>query len=449
MRTFLTLTKNRRLFIRLLIFFLSLFFIIGYPLSSSAVAGIRPHSPYVDDIDYDSVDEKLKPTFSDKLGELPAAPFDLTKTVLENLFVFIEKYHIDKKLIHGYETLTGHGIYPKVHSFGGKDAGFGGGVEIKRDLFSGGRVFDKLNFRGWAYNSVKLYQRYGAEATFRDVLGSGISAYSNVDYKNYASEDFFGVGPRTSLGDGVDFRYENLTAAAGGRAKFPWNLSGDAMLGYSRTMIFEGAGNKQDIKRYYSERTLPGLNGADQYFIGADIMHDTRDNEGSPTTGGYERFSVSFRESVAGDRFKYIRYKADLARFIPVFGPKRVIALHALFEFNDNFSGHEVPFFDLARVGGYKSLRGYQFNRFFGAGRVAFHAEYRYQIWNYKAYALDTIPFFEMGEVFEEVGKFKGGYLRYSYGLSFRVKYKNKVASVDGAHSSEGTYFYVGFGAPF
>lgn len=432
--------------VNLFILVLSAVFVL---LPFTAIAASRPYDPYEDNVDYARARTKAKPTLSEKISEFPAFPFDFTKEALEKAFVFVEKYHIDTKIVRAYENLTKHGIYPKLHGFGGHDAGFGGGVEINRNIFSAKPVFEVFNLDGWAYDSVRNYQEYGTRGTLGNVLSTGIHLNAGIDYRNFAKEDFYGIGPRTSRGDAVNFRFEDTTATTGAERDLPFDFSTDVIFGYSHTKILDGTGDNPEIKKYYTEQTLPGRDGGDLVFFNCGLMHDTRDDEEDPHSGGYQEFRFGYYDSFPGDRFEYFKYKAEAAHFIPVFSKKRILAVHFLGELNDRCGNHNVPFYDLARMGGFYTLRGYRFNRYFDKGLMVMNFEYRYQIWKYKDFSGDAVPFFEMGEVFPQIGKMKGSYMRYSYGFGFRAKYKNKSVGCELANSSEGVEFYLGVGTPF
>ncbi|MDD5084907.1 MAG: BamA/TamA family outer membrane protein [Candidatus Omnitrophica bacterium] len=421
--------------------------VVSLPLT--AAAATRSYDPYEDNVDYALARAKAKPTTSEKIGEFPALPFDLAKGGIEKAFVFVEKYHIDTKVIRAYENLTKHGIYPKLHGFGGHDAGFGGGVEINRNIFAAKPIFEVLNLDGWAYESVRNYQEYGSRAVLGNVLSTGVNLNAGIDYRNFAKEDFYGLGPRTSRGDAVNFRFEDTTATTGAERDLPFDFSTDVIFGYSHTKILDGTDDNPEIKKYYTEQTLPGRDGGDRIFLDCGIMHDTRDDEQDPRSGGFQTFRFGYYDSFPGKRFKYVKYKAEAAHFIPIFSKKRVLAIRFLGELNDSCDNRHIPFYDMARMGGFYTLRGYRFNRYFDEGMMLMNFEYRYQIWKYKDFSADAVPFFEMGQVFPEISKMRGSYMRFSYGFGFRAKYKNKSVGFEAANSSEGLELYLGMGVPF
>ena len=179
------------------------------------------------------------------------------------------------------------------------------------------------------------------------------------------------------------------------------------------------------------------------------LAHDTRDNKSNPSRGGYEKMSVGYYNS-AGGPFEYFKYRADIARFIPVYKNRIVIALRASAEFNDSVGGSPMPFFGISRLGGYRTLPGFQHDRFYDNGRLFFNAEYRYNIWNWKDIGMEAVIGFSTGQVFHKIRTIQMRYFRNSYIVGLRPTYKGKVSfSAQVGFSDEGPEFYLKVGTPF
>jgi hemolysin activation/secretion protein len=111
----------------------------------------------------------------------------------------------------------------------------------------------------------------------------------------------------------------------------------------------------------------------------------------------------------------------------------------------------------MARLGGFSSfpqtsqpLRGYDYNRFTDNSAVLLNLEYRYNIWQFREFKLDTVVFADEGQVFNRISQFQFKNFRESYGLGFRLNLANiPLLSVEIAHGDEGTNFYVKSKAPF
>jgi hypothetical protein len=131
--------------------------------------------------------------------------------------------------------------------------------------------------------------------------------------------------------------------------------------------------------------------------------------------------------------------------------------MHAYGETNSQVAGYYVPFHQMARLGGMgeyprlsRTLRGYQFNRFTDQSAFTYNMEYRYNIWQYREFKVDTTLFWDTGNVFEKVSKFQFNTLRNSYGFGFRLHLANvSLLTVQLAFSEEGPEFYVHSKTPF
>ena len=118
---------------------------------------------------------------------------------------------------------------------------------------------------------------------------------------------------------------------------------------------------------------------------------------------------------------------------------------------------HDVPFHQMARLGGYgdypdlsRTLRAYHANRFYDNVSVLFNLEYRYTVYEYRDFKLDTLFSWDEGQVFKKFSTFQFKDFRDSYGGGFRFSILNHtLLSIEIAHGDEGTTFYVKGNAPF
>lgn len=77
----------------------------------------------------------------------------------------------------------------------------------------------------------------------------------------------------------------------------------------------------------------------------------------------------------------------------------------------------QVPFYDLASLGGSESLRGYRRGRFRDRGAVFATATYKYPVWK----LLDGELFYETGRTFHRPGDFTFAGWKSSFGAGLRV----------------------------
>ena len=153
----------------------------------------------------------------------------------------------------------------------------------------------------------------------------------------------------------------------------------------------------------------------------------------------------------------YFKYRGEAEHFFKLGSPRRVLGLRALVEHNDEIGNREVPFFNMARLGGYGTYprsgdtnRGYRRDRFYDDSLLLFNFEYRWNVLEYRDWRLDPVLYCDVGQVFDEFSEFQLGDFRISYGISFRVSLeKNVVLALDFARSNEGIQMYVKTKTPF
>ena len=125
--------------------------------------------------------------------------------------------------------------------------------------------------------------------------------------------------------------------------------------------------------------------------------------------------------------------------------------IHGLF---DKENGSNIPFYELATLGGRETLRGFGEGRFSDRGRLLFNIEHRVQLTAIEVMGVVTKfevgPFFDLGTVFDKGGDMQAKYFYPVYGAAFRAAVKpNVVGSVDVGVGKEGPGVYVGLNYPF
>jgi len=121
-------------------------------------------------------------------------------------------------------------------------------------------------------------------------------------------------------------------------------------------------------------------------------QRDNRDIIANPTSGSYHNVSLELAGSLLGGESTYQRYRLDQRRYFSVRSDKDVIALRLLL----GTSTGDIPLFDSFTVGGARSLRGYQQDRFRGESIGLLNAEYRYGLSD----NLTVVAFVDAGDAF-------------------------------------------------
>ena len=112
--------------------------------------------------------------------------------------------------------------------------------------------------------------------------------------------------------------------------------------------------------------------------------YDTRHSVDLPSSGGLAIVYGAIADREFGSSISYTRFGAELRRYLPI-GRRVVIAARGFLEFTP--AGNEMPFWEMARLGGEPSLltdqqtlRGYGAGRFVDNNLEDFNVETRLKV---------------------------------------------------------------------
>lgn len=164
------------------------------------------------------------------------------------------------------------------------------------------------------------------------------------------------------------------------------------------------------------EGTIPGSQGGKVSGIGWVTMIDTRNSIFYPSKGLWTEFVVFNGNSKLGSSFDYIRLAFDMTKIMS-FGEN-------IFAFNlySMYSNTDVPFFQMAVLGGAKKMRGFYEGRYRDNNAIVIQAEYRRHLF----WLLGFTLFGDIGQVAKNYSQFNGKYWRYTYGAGLRLQIDQK-----------------------
>jgi len=181
-------------------------------------------------------------------------------------------------------------------------------------------------------------------------------------------------------------------------------------------------------------------------------QRDNRDIIANPTSGSYQNVSLELAGSLLGGESTYQRYRWDRRRYFGMRGGKDVIALRLLL----GTSTGDIPLFDSFTVGGARSLRGYQQDRYRGESIALLNAEYRYGL----SKSLTVVGFVDAGDAFggvfrTEVPGFDIGAddedISVHVGMGFGIRAVTPLGPLrlDFGFGEDGSQTHFGFGHTF
>ena len=283
----------------------------------------------------------------------------------------------------------------------GGPVGVTGGLALHDRRLFGSRHTARVEAILGARDFFEVEARY----TIPEVAGTGTRLSVEGNYFSEPEDRFFMGGVR---GDRQidEARFSRRQVDATTRLQYrgaTWGAA--AELRYERV---EASPTEDDSARPIG---MPGLTTVNLLTPRAELALDF--TRGGPRTSAGTRLLLraDYTQDLVSHRFRYGRYTATVQQYVPlpVFPQGRRLVLRGRIEQAEPLLGGEaIPFYQLPRLGGQRSLRGFLSDRFQDNGSLLLTAEYRYPIWTnrYPGWTgVDATFFVDAGQVF---GAFSG-----------------------------------------
>lgn len=375
-------------------------------------------------------------------------PFELIRWPIDRGAVFFDEYHLLDKGQWIYERMADYGVTPR---FDGADFDFLRMTRLRSK-------FPDFTLKNWVSFNPHDYFTAGGKAGMERIMETPIRTFTTLNYENRPEEYFYGMGPNTSRGEGTSYRKEATTLQGEvGYSKDP-SVATDVFAAYKRVNITNGEdGGRGIIDEIFRNQTIPGLDGDEIFSTGIKLARDMRNHKENSTQGYLARASFSFNEGLYHSQARYFHYDAEFVNYLSLGSERRVFVSRVYAEHNNETGGHTVPFHQMFRLGGYgatidssETLRGYDRNRFTDETGIVLNTEYRYTVYEYRDWKMDTVFFLDAGQAFDTFGEFQFRDFRLAYGGGFRVSLLNNIViAIEIGHGDEGTHFYVRSRTPF
>jgi outer membrane protein assembly factor BamA len=197
-----------------------------------------------------------------------------------------------------------------------------------------------------------------------------------------------------------------------------------------------------------------GLQPGHYFSHRIDVGYDTRDSIDLPTQGALSLIYFDVADRALGSSTSYTKFGLDARGYMPLRGEKKnpILAMRANLDYVTGPS--DTPFWERSSLGGRRSLRGYNGDRFIGFNRSQASVELRTNVYQRRLFGvkaeLELAPFVDTGQVFKDVRTSPVNDLHWDYGLGFRgIVRPQIVAFVDVAEGSEGLKVITGIDYPF
>lgn len=191
-----------------------------------------------------------------------------------------------------------------------------------------------------------------------------------------------------------------------------------------------------------------GSNGSNNLGLGVGIVQDNRRNVLNVRDGFFSELALLHSNTAWGSTFKFSSINSD-TRFYKPIGKNNVLAAQVLGQFNFG----NVPFNQLAQMGGESMMRGYYFGRFRYNHQLATQVEYRMLPIPLRfTKRLGAAAFASTGTVFNNINDIEAPNLKFAAGAGLRFLLfpkKDIWTRIDYAVTKEGSGFYLFIGEAF
>ena len=227
-------------------------------------------------------------------------------------------------------------------------------------------------------------------------------------------DKFYGYGSNSEEINNPDYFTQNF----GINLNFQADVSEKFEIGAIYDFLYTNVIDKKN-NPFLNNNSVLGSEGGISSGLGLKLVWDSRDYVYLPTTGGYYIVSAVYYKKVLGSDFEFNDYLIDLRRYF------KITQGHILtFQLYGNFARGFPPFYEMPRLGGDVTMRGYYEGRYRDRNFVATQAEYK--TWLVEKWKLGVVLFGGIGDVADELDDLKVRDFKYSYGFGFRYVFDEK-----------------------
>ena len=308
------------------------------------------------------------------------------------------------------------------------------------------RIFADLS----AGISTKGYKTVDASVRWLQAFADRVELWTDFRYEDYPQEDFFGMGFSSRAENRTSYDYDSSNVNVRGLVRPVRWLQLGTSVGYLRPDVGPGADEAfPSIEQLFTDAEAPGLTAQPNFlhttFFGELNLLDAR---GNPRSGTFSRTSFAIVDDQTRDQFDHRRFDMLVVHYVPLVASKKhVVSGRVGTSYVNNETGHRVPFYLLAYVGGVDTIRSYPEFRFKDENALWLSGEYRWVAFDH----VSVIGFIDAGEVRRDWNDIDLTGLRKGYGFGFRVHSdKQTFARFDvGTGGGEGWQVFLKLGSEF
>ncbi|MHB8259540.1 MAG: BamA/TamA family outer membrane protein [Bacteroidia bacterium] len=189
--------------------------------------------------------------------------------------------------------------------------------------------------------------------------------------------------------------------------------------------------------------TIAGSKGGAVSGVGTTIKYDNRDNQFYATKGYYAEFFALTNNNLTGSDYSFGKYSLDVSTYCAL-PYKQVLAFNGYGVINTG----NVPFYQMAVLGGDSKMRGLYQGRFRDKDCWVLQTEYRAHLF----WRLGAVAFASIGDVAPQLNQFNYKYTHLAFGGGLRVladKKQRLNLRFDTGYSNNQVNYYFTLGEAF
>lgn len=297
------------------------------------------------------------------------------------------------------------GVFPKFAIGGTLSSGIGF-TAFDKNLFYQNKEARLSSILATRKNQV-------AELSYRDpaLFGSQWFLDSNTFWLDFDEGHFFPGGNRAREQDQTNFELKQVAWDVTLGRRLPGNFSA-ALTG--RLLIADAT--PSDRLPATPVSVTDNNSSMTALAIEPSLSYDSRDNPFRATRGWFVEGAFTYTDQVDRNQFRYLGYRVEVQRYVPVFHGNRVLLLRAYLAKQDTVGGGAIPFYELNLLDLNNGLRGFDRGRWQDEGALLFNVEWRFPVWQ----DVEGDIFLDEGQVFNDYRDIGLKHFRYSAGAGLR-----------------------------
>ena len=297
--------------------------------------------------------------------------------------------------------------------------------------------------------SWHLYKMAQARVELPTLANEHLVLGAQTMYQDATQVNFYGIGPDSNENNKSQYQLQTVDFVSYASVRPTEWLSIGGELGWLMAPKVSAPGgafvpNVPTTIQLFP--TVPGVLANQPNFAHgeAEIVADTRDHRGYPSSGGVFRAASTSYWDQDGGTFSFRMYEAEAARFVPLDDKRVVLAFRGWALHSDVPTGNEIPFYLMPAIGGNNTLRDYPDYRFHDNNLLVVNAESRFAVFQH----VDGALFVDAGNVAATFGGLNLD--KWSYGAGARLHTgSTTLGRLDVSHGTNGWRAFFRTSDPF